>query len=514
MPRRPAANLKYAAGTLRVMFPLNKLLRENEVNGFLRDCEGVEGFEFVERVLDYFKASYAIVDREIERIPSEGKVVLFIDRPLGLLEAAALTKLVRQVRPDVRIVANDGLIPFAGLRSLLIPHEAIRASLENDEALIVGGNLPVAPEAKAPLVRLRIGRLNLAQFYGLAAFFRLGATLPIRIGEPVPWKLPGTAKAKLLGFKSEIPIARPEDRVLLRRELQEAQLLGHTGDGKKIVLFDPKPDSAVLRELGRLREVAFRRVGEGTGKRRDIDTCDAYYRHVVLWDDSELQIAGAYRIGDTARILEALGPEGLYTHRLFAYGEGLQRYLPQSLELGRSFVQPRYQGLRALDYLWQGIGAYLATRSDVRYLFGPVSLSASYPDAARWMIVYFFSTHLGERETLVAPRNPFVIPSTREDELRRLMPGQDFAADLRTLKRELAGMGLSIPVLYKQYSELCEPGGTRFLGFNVDPAFSSCVDGFVMLDLEKLKAHKRSRYLGGFAQQQPAQAPAAFLKSA
>jgi putative hemolysin len=490
------------------MFPANKLLRENEVNAFLRDCEGAEGFEFAERVLDYFKASYTIVDREIERIPSEGKVVLFIDRALGLLEAAALTKLVRHVRPDVRIVANDGLMPFAGLRPLLVAPEAIRACLENDEAVIVGGSLPLSAEAKAPLVRLYIGRQSLARFYGLAAFFRRDAILPIRIGEPIQ----GKGKAKLLGFKTETPIARPEDRATLRRELQAARILGHTSDGKKIVLFDPKPDCAVMRELGRLREVAFRQVGEGTGKRRDVDAFDAYYRHVVLWDDSDLQVAGAYRIGETTKILEARGAEGLYTHRLFAYGEGLQRYLPQSLELGRSFVQPRYRGLRALDYLWQGIGAYLITRSDVRYLFGPVSLSASYPDAARWMIVHFFGTYMGTGERLVAPRNPFVIPSPREDELRRLMPGQDFAADLRTLKRELAGMRLSIPVLYKQYSELCEPGGTRFLGFNVDPAFSNCVDGFVMLDLEQLKAQKRARYLGGVAQQVPV--PASFLKSA
>src|ERR1700694_5749743 len=131
--RRPlslAVNLKYAAGSLSVMVPLNKLMRENEVNGFLRACEGVEGFEFVERVLDYFNSSYSVVDREIERIPSEGKVVLFINRPLGLLEAAALIKLVRHVRPDVRVVANDGLMPFPGLRSLLVPPQAIRASLE------------------------------------------------------------------------------------------------------------------------------------------------------------------------------------------------------------------------------------------------------------------------------------------------------------------------------------------------------------------------------------------------
>jgi putative hemolysin len=492
------------------MFPVKSLMRENEVNAFLSECEGAQGFEFAEKVLEHFRASYTIVDREIERIPSEGRVLLLVDRKLGLLEAAALTKLVRQVRADVRIVANEGLVPFEGLRPLLVSPEAVRACLENNEAVIVGGSLPAAVEAKAPRVPLHIAGQSLARFYGLAAFFRRDAILRVRIGEAVP------RKAKLLGFKAETPIAHPEDRVLLRRELQGARVLGHTGDGKKIVLFDPKPDSAALRELGRLREIAFRQVGEGTGKRRDIDAFDASYRHVILWDDSELQIAGAYRIGEAARILDTRGPEGLYTHRLFAYGEGLHRYLPRALELGRSFVQPRYQGLRALDYLWLGIGAYLMTRSDVRYLFGAVSLSAAYPEAARAMIVHFFSRHMGFGEALVFPRNPFSVSAAREGELRRLMPGEDPAADLRTLKRELAGMRLSIPVLYKQYSELCEPGGTRFLGFNVDASFSSCVDGFVMLDLERVKASKRARYLGGAAQdaQVPASLVASLLKSA
>ena len=197
----------------------------------------------------------------------------------------------------------------------------------------------------------------------------------------------------------------------------------------------------MLRELGRLREIAFRQVGEGTGKRRDIDGFDAYYRHVVLWDDAELQIVGAYRIGEARKLLQERGERALYTHGLFAYGDALRALLPEALELGRSFVQPRYQGLRALDYLWQGIGAYVATRPDVRYLFGPVSLSASYPEAARRLLVQYFARNHGADESYAAGRRPYPVPPS------------EGPADLRALKQALSELGVSVPVLYKQYAD-------------------------------------------------------------
>lgn len=497
------------------MLRLERLLRENEVNAFLRECDAAEGFEFVERVLDYFNLSYSVVGREVERIPSEGGVLILAHRPLTLADCAALLKLVREVRRDVRVVANDALTPLTSLRSLLVPSEAVRSALDRGEALIAGGPLALDAHPNASLLPVHIAQRYWARFYGLSALFRRGATLPIRIGDPIAWKDIGALDlrradtirrigravqkpemGKLLGFRTEAPIARPEDRLLLRRELQSARVLGHTGDGKQIFLFDAQADSAVLRELGRLREIAFRQVGEGTGKRRDVDAFDAYYRHVVLWDDAELQIAGAYRIGEAAKILEERGPAGFYSHRLFCYGEGLQACLPEALELGRSFVQPRYQGRRALDCLWQGIGAYVATQPGVRYLFGPVSLSASYPLAARRMLVYFFMRNHGTDETLATGRLPFEVEPAEASALERLFPGADYQSDLRTLKRQLAAMGVSIPVLYKQYAELCEPGGTRFLAFNVDPAFSNCIDGLVLVDLQRVTAAKRERYLG------------------
>jgi putative hemolysin len=480
--------------------PLAKFLRETEVNTFLSGCEGLEGFDVAERVLDYFNATYTVIGQEMERIAPDGRLAILAEREPDLLEAAILLDLVRRTRADVRLAANDRLAPVPGLRSLLVPRESLRAALEREEAVIVGRAADIPAEAKAPVLRVSLGRVRAARFHGLAAFFRRGLTVPVRLRGPLApgGLLPARAlRGKLLGFRASVPmpVARPEDRLQLRRELQAAERLGETADGKRIVLFDALPDSAVLRELGRLREIAFRGVGEGTGKRRDIDGFDAYYRHVVLWDDADLQIAGAYRIGEAARIVAARGDGGLYTHGLFSYCDVLRARFGQALELGRSFVQPRYQGLRALDYLWHGIGAYLRTRPEVRYLFGPVSLSADYPEAARRMVVWFFRRHFGTEEAVATPRFPFHIPAAENVRLAHLFPGTDYAVEMRILKQQLGALGVSVPILYKQYSELCDQGGTRFLAFNIDPAFSHCVDGLVWVDLHQVKAAKRARYL-------------------
>lgn len=555
---------------------LKRLVREDDANAFLEQAAGLEGFAFVDKVLEHFNVSYSVIEREVEHIPAEGRVVIVANHPLGLLDGIALLKLVGKVRRDVRIVANDVLLAFEPMRSLLLPVinmgegsnranvEAIHTALENEEAVIIfpsgevsragprgirdgrwrAGFLRFAERAKAPLLPVHVGGRNSALFYGISALFRPlstlmllrephgqhGITLPIRIGSAIPWReldamglsrdkkvaritreVYALGRNKVVGLRAEKSVAHPEDRGVLRREMHAAERLGETHDGKQIFLFDAPGDSAVMRELGRLREIAFRQVGEGTGKRRDIDSYDAYYRHVVLWDEAQLQVVGAYRIGEVTKILEERGPQGLYTHTLFEFEDGMRSHFAQGLELGRSFVQPRYQGMRALEYLWYGIGAYLARHPEVRYLFGPVSVSASYPEWARRMIVYFYRRHFGLPERLVVPRIPFAIPEADEAVFARLLPGIDYAADLRTLKARFNAEGLSIPVLYKQYSELCDVGGTRFLGFNVDPAFAHCIDGFVMVDLLRLKAGKRERYLG-----RPAEAAAkrGLLKSA
>lgn len=427
--------------------------------------------------------------------------------------------------------------------------DTIDAALENEEAVIVfpsgdvsrvgptgikdgrwhGGFLRFAERAKAPILPVYLGGKNSALFYTLSLIFRpLSAlmlvremfkqkttALPIRIGELIPWQeiadLNVTREEKIRRItrqvynvnknclpvlKTERSIAHPESIVAIRKQLQEADLLGETKDGKKIYLFDYRRNSPVMREIGRLREASFRRIGEGTGMRRDLDQYDTYYRHLILWDDNDLQIAGAYRIGEVANILNTQGVEGLYTSSLFSFTEKIQSVLPQTLELGRSFVQPRYWGMRSLDYLWVGIGAYVKCHPEIRYLLGPVSISDAYPREAKNMLVHFYLHYYGDESVMALARHRFVI--SEQDNAAQFVnfSGDNYEQDFRTLKQALGKCGVAVPVLYKQYTETYESGGVKFLDFNIDQKFSSCVDGLVLADLDKLKPAKRERYLG------------------
>lgn len=145
-----------------------------------------------------------------------------------------------------------------------------------------------------------------------------------------------------------------------------------------------------MREIGRLRELSFRQVQEGTENALDIDRYDHYYRHLILWDEEELEIIGSYRIGEAGRIFKKFGIEGLYTSTLFNFDDAFIPYLESGIEMGRSFIQLRYQGKRSLDYLWFGIGAYLHQHPEIQYMFGPVSMSNSLPEDAKKTIAGFF----------------------------------------------------------------------------------------------------------------------------
>jgi hypothetical protein len=296
-------------------------------------------------------------------------------------------------------------------------------------------------------------------------------------------------------FPTSAAIAHPESPLAVRRALRRAERLGQTQDGKAILLLDAEQDCPAMREIGRLRELAFRRVGEGTGARRDLDKFDAYYRHLVLWDDNALAIVGAYRLGEAATIVRERGTAGLYSATLFDYAEPTPEFLQSAVELGRSFVQPAYWGSRSLDYLWQGIGAYLRARRDIRYLFGPVSLTASMPGPAREWIAHYHRHYFGHDESLARARNPFVISREVAAMAEAEWAGRSPSEGLSRLRERLSTFDAQLPTLYRQYVDLCEPEGVRFLDFGLDPAFGGCVDGLCRLDIAYLKAAKRSRYL-------------------
>lgn len=286
------------------------------------------------------------------------------------------------------------------------------------------------------------------------------------------------------------PLAEAQDRTVLRAAIAATESLGETGDGKQICLARLQAGSPLLLEIGRLRELTFRQVGEGTGRCRDLDQYDAHYDHIVLWDGQLQCIAGAYRVARGARVLAERGVQGLYTASLFDYSDDAIPHLAEGMELGRSFVAPDYWNSRSLDYLWQGIGAYLRRHPRVRYLFGAVSISAALPREAREQLVAYYQRFYGCDAPLASSRKPFAYfaPPPAFGQV-------DADTAFRVLKANLDALGAVVPTLYKQYTELCEPGGARFLAFGIDPAFSDAIDGLIEVDLHRMRPKKRRRYL-------------------
>ena len=304
------------------------------------------------------------------------------------------------------------------------------------------------------------------------------------------------AKGRKGVFSTERAIAHPENRQLIKYELKNSRLLGSTKDNKKIYLVDYAESPVIMKEIGRLREISFRKVGEGTGARRDLDRFDKYYKQLVLWDDESLELVGAYRIGEVDDIRDKHGTDGLYSSTLFDFKTNFNAYLPNSIELGRSFVQPRYWGSKALDYLWQGIGAYLKNNPHIRYMYGPVSISNTMGYEAIKLMVYFYSRYFPGEAAAIKAKVPFIISQDDQEAFAELFDSEDYLENFKKLKEELSYYGATVPTLYKQYSEICEAGGVKFFDFNIDRDFGDCVDGFILVDIEKITDAKRKRYIG------------------
>ena len=546
--RRPVADM------------LGRLADEDGFNRVLDKVGAAEGFDFVERVLDLLGTSYYVSPRERENIPVDGGLLVVGNHPLGMQDALAMLQLIGSVRSDVRILGNDWLAVVPQLKKLLLPVDVfgkgsasrlrgIYRALEEGQALIVfpagevsrvradgvrdgrwsDGFARLAMRKKIPVLPIHVAARNSAMFYGLSMLAkplstamlpreavtvgsrRIGFSIGALVGaDELAQRSGGSPEqaAKLMRrhvyrvgrhrgliFGGQAPLAHPEPVDQVAAELMQSEKLADLSDGKQAWLFKGALDSPVMREIGRLRELTFRKVGEGTGTRRDLDVYDPHYEHLVLWDTKDLRIVGSYRVGHGGRLLAERGMAGLYTASLFHYSPALESRLGQGLELGRSFVAPAYWRSRALDQLWQGIGLYLQRHPDLRYMFGPVSMSVAMPREAREWIVAAHQHYFG-KPGLAEARRPFVVSSDVSSGVQRALQGLDASAGLGKLKHHLDALGVSLPVLYRQYVDLVDADGVQFLDFGEDPDFSGCVDGLVMLDLARLKPAKRARYLG------------------
>ena len=541
-----------------LLLTLQWLICERRINRFLSQHAMTRDFDFVDQVFQLVQTDCTVRHSDLENIPARGRVIIVANHPLGGLDGLALLRLVSSVRRDVRIVVNELLLNITQLNNLFLPVDAmggetrkadisrILDALNNDEAVIIfpsgevsragpkgirdrkwlPGFIQLAKTAYAPVLPVHIKARNSNLFYVVSRIsrplsmlmlpremlgfggqmkFTIGQMITPNVIESLPfsrkkrasllsehlWRI-GVGKKPL--FDTETSIIRPQDRQTIRAELKQAEILGQTSDNKIILLFDYRDNSVVLDEIGRLREITFRAVGEGTGRRKDTDHFDQYYRHLILWDDNDLEIVGAYRLGEIWKWPQR-DSALLYSSSLFDYSDTATTLFDGGLELGRSFVQPQYWGKLSLDYLWQGIGAYLARHTDVKYLFGPVSLSQNLPKKARDLLVSHYGSHYQDPENLASAKKPYVVDVGPTVSMTGPQDTENAAAAFVNMRAQLDFLGVKIPTLYKQYAEVCLPGGTRFCCFNIDENFGYCVDGLVVVDLDHLKPKKRERYI-------------------
>jgi len=277
------------------------------------------------------------------------------------------------------------------------------------------------------------------------------------------------------------------------RNLPPHQILIESGDAC-VFLAQAHQIPLVLREIGRLREITFRSVGEGTGKEIDLDSFDPYYFHLFAWNRRIRQIVGAYRLGMTDVILAKYGKKGLYTSSLFEFQDAFFSRVGPALELGRSFVRLECQrAANALPLLWKGIGRVVLRRPQYKILFGPVSISNNYhPVSQRLMVSYLQQNHFTQEiSRFIKPKAPFKTTSLFPRPSEPFCLKVNDVEELSELIAEIETDHKRVPILLKHYLKL----GGKIVGFNVDRHFSRVVDGLIVVDLTKTERRILERFV-------------------
>ena len=480
-------------------------------------------------ILAQLNLGYDVNNGQPVVVPPTGPVLVTANCPYSANESIALLHLLLKHRADVKILGDRQLEQVEGLaQNIIAPLRSALSWLANGGLLIVfpagGGNitdisrlarkteasvLPVYIESPAPLT----GQL-----------FSPDKKLHIWLGKPI-------AAARLKRFGNEDETARYlrlHSHMLISAKHQKLQRAGidPAPEPRYEEIISPIPRSYLalevkqlgpeqklatsanigvylarseqiphaLREIGRLREITFREVGEGTGKAIDIDLHDRFYLHLFLWDRDKNRIAGAYRLGLSDQIIRQHGKKGLYTQTLFKLHTRFLQSLSPAIELGRSFICREYQKtIMPLLLLWKGIGAFIVRNPQYSTLFGPVSISNDYCPASRQLLIDYLK--IGSFDDplrkFIKARHPYrgkTRPIWHKYDLANI-GSFEALSDLVSL---LEGDGKGAPVLLRHYVNI----GGRMLDFNVDQSFGNCVDGLVVVDLCKTDDRILSRYLG------------------
>lgn len=417
------------------------------------------------------------ITRQVRKGVCVGLALDFSDHPFGdfgknLLRPQILKQLRKTGRPIVPVHLSADRLPGGLLRKAL-PGLPYHQFTNEPVRLHVRIGSPIGPDDIARLPSTRLwGKFLQAKIFALGSPFDVKPEL-------------FTAKANT----QSVPLAEPVAPKLVAQDiaalLPEHKIATRGAFDVFIAPFSALPNA--MFEIGRLRELTFRATGEGVGKARDLDEHDLYYLQLVIWDREAGRIVGGYRLGQGDLIFKRFGLDGFYTSTLFKMAPGFFPVLQQAVELGRTYVVPDYQRHRLpLFLLWKGILHFLLEHPQYRYLLGPVSISKYYSEVSKGVIVDFVTRYFFDQDLahFVRPRKPFRLKTKTVD--TRLLAGNldgVFEA-LENFVEDIEPAHFSVPVLFRQYLKQ----NARFVAFNVDPSFSDCLDGLMLLDIRLLPA--------------------------
>jgi hypothetical protein len=304
-------------------------------------------------------------------------------------------------------------------------------------------------------------------------------------------------------------IIQPVDKTKIKAELTPDKMLRKTNRaGNEIYVFTHQDAPCTMQEVGRLREIAFRYYGGGTGLTVDIDEFDTMqnpYKQLIVWDPDSEEILGGYRFlcGNDIKLDEKRQPV-LATSHLFNFSAGfVEKYLPKTVELGRSFVSLEYQvtksrsskGLFVLDNLWDGLGALPIIDPSIQYFFGKVTMYNTYNTEARNMILYFINLYFPDHEKLVTPVTP-IATDTDYQKMQNLFAGTDYRTDYRTLNSEVRRLGFNIPPLVNAYMNLSPR--MKVFGTAVNHGFGEVEETGILIDVNEIFEEKKKRHMESF----------------
>ena len=554
-------------------FLVERLLAVDRFNAFYRGAQQRDpDTPFMKRCLDELEVDYDINGSENLEALMQGRAIVVANHPFGGVDSLVFAHIIRQVRPDAKVLVNHLLAKVPEIEPWVIPvdpferDDSVRSNLaamrqalrhlQKDGVLVMypagavshfqwrHGRVTdpewsphmaaMAQRCKAPILPIYFHGSNGLPFQFLGALHPMmrtaslcrelmnkrGRLVQLTVGkvlQPIHWqrfegkeRLTAFVRASTYLLKSppksaeesavedrQSLVAEPIDPNILAEEIvalsADAKLT--TQRGFEVYLTTRAASPNLVLEIGRLREVTFREIGEGSGKERDLDAFDDHYEHLFLWSPDECAIIGAYRLIRVDEVIERCGQPGLYTATLYRFKQDFLKRLGTALELGRSFIVSRHQKQRhSLMLLWCGIGAYIVRNPQYHTLFGPVSMSQDYTNISKQLLVWFIRKSFRHPvlSRLVQANNPYKGETQLRGRKEWISECVESIDDVSALMSGFEQDGKGVPVLFKQYLKM----NALLLSFSVDAEFSNVLDGLLLVDLRTADSKILRRYFG------------------